>query len=63
MLKNIKPNSISFEFAKWISEIYFCCDEFYRNFYKKDPLDFSFAKNEEDFRNAVINIFPQIQKY
>ena len=63
ILKNIKPSSISFEFAKWISEIYLCCDEFYPDFYKKDPPDFSFAKNEENFRNAVADIFPQIQKY
>ena len=63
MLKNIKPSPISFGFAKWISEIYLCCDEFYPDFDKKDPPDFSFAKNEEDFRNAVADIFPQIQKY
>ena len=63
MLKNIKPSSISFEFAKWISEIYLCCDEFYPDFDEKDPPDFPFAKNEEDFRNAVADIFPQIQKY
>ena len=63
MLKNIKPSSISFDFAKWISEIYLCCDEFYSDFDEKDPPDFPFAKNEEDFRNAVADIFPQIQKY
>ena len=63
MLKNIKPSSISFEFAKWISEIYLCCDEFYPDFDEKNPPDFPFAKNEEDFRNAVADIFPQIQKY
>lgn len=63
ILKNIKPSSISFEFAKWISEIYLCCDEFYPDFDEKDSPDFPFAKNEEDFRNAVADIFPQIQKY
>ena len=63
LVKNIKPSSISFEFAKWISEIYLCCDEFYPDFDPKDPPDFTFAKNEEDFRNAVADIFPQIQKY
>ena len=63
MLKNIKPSSISFEFAKWISELYLCCDEFYPDFDEKDPPDFPFAKNEEDFRNAVADIFPKIQKY
>ena len=63
MLRNIKPNSISFEFAEWISEIYLYCDEFYPDFDEKDPPDFPFAKNEEDFRNAVADIFPKIQKY
>ena len=32
ILNNTKPSSISFEFAKWISEIYLCCDEFYPDF-------------------------------
>ena len=63
MLKNIKPSSISFEFAKWISEIYLCCYEFYPDFDEKNSPDFPFAKTEEDFRNAVADIFPQIQKY
>jgi len=63
MLKNIKPSAISFGFGKWVSEIYLCCDEFYPDFDEKDLLDFPFAKNEEDFRNAVTDIFPQIQKY
>jgi hypothetical protein len=62
-LKNINPSAISFRFAKWISEIYLCCDEFYPDFDEKDLPDFPFAKNEEDFRNAVTDIFSQIQKY
>ena len=44
-------------------DFYLCCDEFYPDFGEKDPPDFPFAKNEEDFRNAVNDIFPQIQKY
>ena len=63
MLKNIKPNPISFDYAKWISEIYLCCDEFYPDIDEKDPRNFTFAKNEEDLRNAVADIFPQIKKY
>lgn len=63
MLKNIKPSSISFEFATWISEIYLYCEEFYPDFDKQDPPDSPFAKNEEEFRNAVADIFLQIQKY
>ena len=63
MLKNTKPSSVSFEFAKWISEIYLCCEEFYPDFDKKDPPDFLFAKNEEDFQDAVADIVSQIKKY
>ena len=63
ILQNIKPSSISYDFAKWISDIYLCCDEFDPDFDKKYPPNFPFAKNEEDFRNAVADIFPQIQKY
>lgn len=62
-LKKIKPNSISFGFAKWISEIYLCCDEFYPDFDENDPPDFLFAKNEEDLREAVKDILPQMRKY
>lgn len=63
MLKNIEPSPISFEFAEWISEIYLYCDEFYSDFDENDPPDFIFAMNEKDFRTAVGNIFPKIQKY
>lgn len=62
-LKNIKPNPIAFDFSKWISEIYLCCDEFYPNFDPADPPDFPHAKNEKDLRSAVSEILPQIQKY
>jgi hypothetical protein len=61
-LKTLEPNPKSFEFAKWTSEIYLCCDEFYPDFDPKDPPDFSFAKNEEQFRATVANIMPQIQE-
>lgn len=63
ILKNIKPTSISFKFATWISDIYFHCDEFYPDLEENDRSDLPYAKNEEDFRNAVADIFPQIQKY
>ena len=62
MLKNIKPSSISFEFAKWISEIYLCCNEFYENYdvtKEKDPV----LKTEEQLRDAVKSLLPEIQKY
>jgi Txe/YoeB family toxin of Txe-Axe toxin-antitoxin module len=62
-LKTIELNPISFGFAKWISEIYFCCDELYSDFDKKDPPDFPFAKTEEQLRDAVKSLFPEIQKY
>jgi hypothetical protein len=54
---------MSFEFAKWISEIYLYCDEFYSDFDEKNLPDFPFAKNEKQFRDALTDIFPQIQKY
>jgi len=52
---SFKINGKKFERLKSIkpSGIYF--DE-------KDPPDFPFAKNEEDFRNAVSDIFLQLQK-
>lgn len=62
-LKNIKPSSISVEFAEWISEIYLCCDEFYPDFDEKDPPDFQFAKNEEQLRDAVNSLLTEIKKY
>ena len=46
MLKDIKPSSISFDFGQLISEIYLCCDEFYPDFDKNDPPEFTYAKNE-----------------
>ena len=63
-LKRIEPNSISFEFAKWISEIYLCCDEFYPDFdEEKDRAAIPFAKTEEQLRDAVKDLLPEIQKY
>lgn len=62
-LEAIEPNPKSFEFAKWISKIYLCCEEFYLDFDPKDPPDFPFAKNEKQLQDAVANIIPQIQKY
>ena len=62
MLKNIKPSSVSFEFAKWISEIYLCCDEFYE-YYDINEGEDPALKTEEQFRDAVKSVFPEIQKY
>ena len=62
-LNTFELNPKSFGFTEWTSEIDLACDEFYPDFDEKDLPDFPFAKNEEDFRNAVADIFPQIQKY
>lgn len=63
VLKKIKSKQISFDFARWISEIYLCCDEFYPDFDSQDPPDFPFAKNEDQLRASVNDILPEIQKY
>lgn len=62
MLKEIRPNSASFEFAKWISEIYLCCNEFYEDYYlmeRDDPA----IKSDEQLRSAVTTLYTEIQKY
>ena len=61
-LKRIEPNSKSLGFGKWISEIYLCCNEFYKDYdlnEGKDPA----LKTEEQLRDAVTSLFPEIQKY
>jgi hypothetical protein len=63
-LKNINPSAISFEFAVWISEIYLCCEEFNPDFNEEeDRTRTTFAKTEEQLRDAVKSLFPEIQKY
>ena len=61
-LKNIEPNPRSVGFAEWISEIYLCCEEFYKDYdlsKGEDPA----LKTEEQLRDAVRSLFPEIQKY
>jgi hypothetical protein len=62
-LETIEPNPNSTDFAKWISEIYLCCDEFYPDFDPNNPPSFQFAKSEKDWRDIVTDMIPQIQKY
>lgn len=62
-LNTFELNPKSFGFTEWTSEIDLWCDEFYPDFDAKDPPDFKFAKNEEDLRNAIADIFLQIEKY
>jgi hypothetical protein len=61
-LKRIEPNSMSLEFGTWISEIYLCCNEFYPTFKEEERAEISFAKTEEQLRDAVKNLLPEIQK-
>jgi hypothetical protein len=62
-LKCIEPNSMSLEFGTWISEIYLCCNEFYPIFKEKKRVENPFAKTEEQLRDVVKNLLPEIQKY
>ena len=62
-LKRIEPNSMSLEFGTWISEIYLCCNEFYPTFKEEERAEIPFAKTEEQLRDAVKNLLPEIQKY
>ena len=61
-LKRIEPSPRSLGFGKWISEIYLCCNEFYEDYdlnKGEDPA----LKTEEQLRDAVTSLFPEIQKY
>jgi hypothetical protein len=62
-LKCIEPNSMSLEFGTWISEIYLCCNEFYPTSKEEERAEIPFAKTEEQLRDAVKNLLPEIQKY
>ena len=63
-LKCIEPSSMSLGFGTWISEIYLCCNEFYSDFNEEeDRTEIPFAKTEEQLRDAVKSLFPEIQKY
>ena len=51
-------------FGAWISEIYlYCSDDFIANFNEQDRIDFPFAKDEKQLREAVAKLLPEIQKY
>jgi len=63
-LKRIELSSRSLGFGTWISEIYLCCNEFYPDFNEEsDRTDIPFGKNEDQLRNAINSLFPEIQKY
>ena len=62
-LNNFEPNSKSFGFTEWTSEIDLACDEFYPDFQPQDQVEFAFARDEENFRTFIADIIPQIQKY
>ena len=61
-LKRIEPSSISLGFGTWISEIYLCCNEFYQDYDLNEGEDPA-LKTEEQLRDAVKSLFPEIQKY
>ena len=62
-LNTFEPNPKSFGFIEWTSEMDLACDEFYPDFQPQDQIDFTFARDEENFRIFVANIIPKIQKY
>ena len=62
-LKNIQPNSMSLEFGTWILEIYLSCNEFYPDFREEERSEIPIAKTEEQLRDTVKNLLPEIQKY
>lgn len=62
-LETFEPNPKSFGFSEWISEIDLGCDELYFDFQPEDLIGLPFARDEENFRNFVANIRPEIQKY
>ena len=61
-LKFTKPNPRSLGFGTWISEIYLCCNEFYEDYDLNEGEDPA-LKTEEQLRDAVKSLFPEIQKY
>ena len=61
-LKRIKPSPRSLGFVKWISEIYLCYNEFYEDYDLNEGEDPA-LKTEEQLRDAVTSLFPEIQKY
>lgn len=61
-LKRIEPSPRSVGFERWISEIYLCCNEFYQDYDLNEAEDPA-LKTEEQLRDAVKSLFPEIQKY
>ncbi len=61
-LKRIEPSSRFREFGTWISEIYLCCNELYEDHNLNEGEDLA-LKTEEQIRDAVKSLFPEIQKY
>ncbi len=61
-LKRIHPIPKSSGFADLISEIYLCCDEFYEDYDLNEGEDPA-LKTEEQLRDAVKSLFPEIKKY
>jgi len=61
-LKLIELNPKSYGCGNWISDIYWCCDEFYE-YYNPDEEYDPVLKTEEQLRDAVASLLPEIQKY
>ena len=61
-LKRIELTPRSLGFGEWISEIYLCCNEFYEEYNPNEGKDPA-LKTEEELRDAVTSLLPEIQKY
>nr|WAK84913.1 hypothetical protein [Amicula sp. isolate GU52X-4 cfCalB7]WAK84979.1 hypothetical protein [Amicula sp. isolate GU52X-4 cfCalB7] len=62
-LSTFKLKPESFGFSRWPSELELCCDEFYPDLQPQDRVEFKFARDEENLRNFVATIVPEIKKY
>jgi len=61
-LRCVEPDPRSVGFGEGISEIYLCCNEFYE-YYDLSKGENPALKTEEQLRDAVTNLLPEIQKY
>lgn len=50
-------------FSAWTSELELGCDEFYPDFRAQEEPDLKFARDENNFRNFVADILPDVEQY
>jgi len=62
-LKTFPFDSRAFEFSRWTSYLMLDCDEFYPDLTPEDKANLIVAQDENDLRNSVSELFPEIQQY